>query len=380
MDQGVTSVRGALLLFIIICAALFAVWIVIGPGDQWATAVIEQIQRSLQIATDWYQKTVDGPSKLIAPAITIASGSYAIYKGYKYAESRLHYRLNDFLAREEQRLADARKQLRLIIERPNVDRKFREPIFLEKPLKNAVRELGWGSYFLGPQLGYVSFQLDTSITQLERRVKLSRDHHRHLEHQLATAHLLRGAMYVAGASNAKQRNEDDRPMVSAALNHFQSALAVDANDCEALEYAGHMHVSLKQDHDADVLLNRLLHLTANEHKSLSRSRALRCKANIDAGRSRNGRARKHLKEALRVLPNLSGLDRIEEAELHEDLADRQNAMRNRVQARSHWDIAKALYDELPTALAATGAQRVSKKLSDLDQLPDRDKDADGAAA
>jgi hypothetical protein len=277
-------------------------------------------------------------------------------------------------------LADARKELRLIIERPNVDRDFREPIFLVQPLKNAVRELGWGSYFLGPQMGYVSFQLDASITQLETQVKLSKVNHRHLERQLATAHLLKGAMHIADASASKKRSKDDRTMKSSALNHFQSALAVDQNDCEALEYASHVLVSPKQDHDADVLLNRLLQVTAKEQTSLSRSRAFRYKASIEAGRSKNGNARKQLKEALRVLANLSGVDRIEEAELHEDPADSQNAMRNRIQARSHWEIAGALYKQLPAAYGSAGASRISKKLSVLDQLPDKDRDADGAAA
>ena len=66
--------------------------------------------------------------------------------------------------------------------------------------------------------------------------------------------------------------------------------------------------------------------------------------------------------------------------MNEAMADRQIAMGNHVQARSHWDIAKALYDLLATEPAAAGATRVSKKLSKLDQLPDQDKDADGAAA
>lgn len=371
MDQSESSATGALVLFAIICSVIFATWIVLGPGDQWAAAVIAQVQSALHSLTEWYQKTVDGPSKLIAPAITIASGSYAIYKGYMYAEARLHYRLGDYLEREERRLADARKQLRLIIERPNVDRRFREPIFLVPPLKRAVRDLGWGSYFLGPQLGYVSFQLDTSITQLERQVKLSETNHRHLERQLATAHLLKGAMHVAEASTAKQGNGGNRALVSSALNHFQSALAVDKNDCEALEYAAHMHICLKQDKDADELLNRVLGLTTPNAKSLSRARAYRYKADI----ATIGVAPKHLKDALRALPNLHGDDRVEEAEMHEALADRQNAMRRHVQARSHWEIAKALYRELSGQQAVDAAERVASKLAVLDQLPEQ-KDED----
>ena len=325
MEQSESSALGALVLFAIICSVIFVTWVVLGQGDQWVAALIAQANGAIQRAAGWYQKTVDGPSKLIAPAITIASGSYAIYKGYMYADARLHYRLGDYLAREERRLADARKQLRLIIERPNVERRFREPIFLAPPLKRAVRDLGWGSYFLGPQLGYVSFQLDTSITQLDRQVKLSQVNHQHLERQLATAHLLKGAMHVADASTAKERGLDDRAMVSSALNHFQSALAVDANDCEALEYAAHMHVCLKQDPEANERLDRIFALTSDQPKSLTRARAYRYKSDIATAKNNPGIAAACLREALKVLPNLHGQDRVEEAEMHEALADRQNS-------------------------------------------------------
>ena len=77
---------------------IFVTWVVLGQGDQWVAALIAQANGAIQRAAGWYQKTVDGPSKLIAPAITIASGSYAIYKGYMYADARLHYRLGDYLA------------------------------------------------------------------------------------------------------------------------------------------------------------------------------------------------------------------------------------------------------------------------------------------
>jgi hypothetical protein len=376
MDQGETSVRGALVLFFGICAAIFVAWIVLGPGDQWAIAVIAQLRSAVDLVATWYQQVVEGPSKLIAPAITIASGSYAIYKGYVYAESRLHYRLGDYLAREEQRLADARRQLRLIIERPSVDRRFREPVFLVDPLKRAVRELGWGSYFFGPQLGYVSFQLDTSITELNHRVKLAEVNQRHLKRQLATAHLLKGAMHVAGASNDALKNGSGRPHITSALGHFESALAVDGHDCEALEYAAHAHIFLKQDGQAKKRLETVLELTSGEAKSLTRARAFRYMADIEAGQQRPRVARGNLRAALKVLPNLHFEDRIEEAEIHEALGDRQITVHAHIQARSHWEIAKALYCEIKTPAAKEGAERVAAELAKLDTLPDNDSDDD----
>lgn len=373
MDQSETSIRGALILFVLICVGIFAAWVVLGPGEQWVASVLLKMHAMIDAAANWYQRTVDGPSRLIAPAISIASGSYAIVKAYKYAEARLHFRLADYLEREERRLLDARKQLRLIIERPNVDRWFREPVFLVPPLKRAVRELGWGSYFLGPQLGYVSFQLDASVDQLTRQIAISKARHQHLEKQLATAHLLKGAMHMAQASAAGAQSNVRLSMTNA-LNHFDSALAVDANDCEALEYASHVHVYLREGAQANQRLEQVLGLTREEAKSLPRSRALRYKADLAAANSNNGIAKKRLYEALRALPNLHGEDRIEEAELHENLGDRLMNLGAHVRARSHWEIALALFSDLKTRDAVEGKTRVKAKLAQLDQRPDKDTD------
>jgi tetratricopeptide (TPR) repeat protein len=376
VDDGNTSILGALILLGIICVGIFAAWVVLGPGDAWIAAGLLKLREMADFAGDWYQKTVDGPSRLIAPAISIASGSYAIFKAYKYAERRLHYRLTDYLEREERRLADARKQLRLIVERPNVDRWFRKPVFLVPPLKRAVRELGWGSYFLGPQLGYVSFQLDASVEQLTRQIAISGLRHQHLRKQLATAHVLKGAMHVAEASASEGDPSTTRVRMINALNHFDSALSVDADDCDALEYAGHAHVALRDNVQANARLDRVLALTEGVGRSLSRARALRYKADLAAANGNNGIAKRRLYESLRALPNLPDDDRIEEAEIHENLGDRHMNLGEHVRARSHWEIALALFQGVKTKAGLEGVARVRAKLAQLDQRPDKDDDSD----
>jgi tetratricopeptide (TPR) repeat protein len=373
MDEEQNLLATTIGYFGLIFVALFTSWIVLGPGGDWAFEISSLLQTTAQHVGDWYQQTLEGSAKLIAPVITIASGTYAIVKGYKHAEARLHVRLNDYLEREERRLSAARKQLRLIIERPGVRRDFREPIFLSPSLKGAVRELGFGSYFLPPQIDYASYQLSSAIDQLEKQVGLSARRQKSLDTQLATAHLLKGAMAVAAASKARQAGEDDRLLLTDALNHFRAALAINPDDHEALEYAGHVHVCLQQDSEAEPLLDRLLNLTASESKSLTRARALRYKSNVAVLRSRNGVAARNLKKALEVLPNLCGQDRIEEAEIHESLGDRQDAMGNHVQARSHWEIAAAIYKEVDCTV---GVEGVEFKLRRLSESPDRDIDRD----
>lgn len=360
--------------------ALVAAWFFIGPGGALASDHLLKLDAALKRLAQWYQTTLDGSAKLFAPLVTIASGTFAIVQAYRYAQRRLHHRLRDYLAREECRLREARQQLRLIVERPAVPRTFRAPVFLSGPLKDAVRELGWGSYFLPPQMDYAEFQISAAIVDLDHQVGLANQQKRHLDTQLATAHLLRGSMFVADASAAKKSGKDDRVYLTDALNHFRSALAVDPNDCEALEYASHVHVCLKQDREAEELLDKLLSLTAAQQVSLTRARALRYKANIAALRGRHGVAARNLKKSLAVLPNLCGTDRIEEAEIQELLADSQRAIGANVQAHSHWEIATALYSQIPTADGNAGVERVDAKLAQLDKSPDRDRDNDDGPA
>ena len=235
----------AQIVFFPILVALIAIaWLTVGPGSKVLLDASTGLASHLNAFADWYQQKLEGSAKLIAPIVTIASGSYAIVKAYKYAESRLQYRLQDFLDREESRLKGAREQLRLAIERPGTQRPFRSPIFLAPALRRTVREFGWGSYFLPPQLPYADFQVSASVDQVQKQIKLSGDRHTHLNKQLAAAHLLKGAMLAAEATKLEQSGKESRAPLTAALNQFTAALAVYPKDVEALEYASHMHVRL----------------------------------------------------------------------------------------------------------------------------------------
>lgn len=352
-DQGDFSL---LLLFSFLIAVLVLSWMAIGPGSQFLLEQTSVVQSWADRFAAWYQQKLEGSAKLIAPVVTIASGSYAIVKAYKFAETRLHYRLQDFLDREEKRLTGAREQLRLSIERPGPQRPFRTPIFLAPSLKNAVHELGWGSYFLPPQLPYADFQIGASIDQLEKQIQLSGDRHSYLKQQLATAHLLKGAMLTAEASTLEATGQESRGVLTSALNQFTSALAVHPDDVEALEYASHMHVRLEQDDEAEVTLDKLLKLTTELTKSIPRARALRYKGCLAARRGNNGIAAGHLQAALDALPVQVGIDRIEEAEIYETLAECQLALGRHVQASGSRATANAIYDQVRKA----GAQ-VKKK-------------------
>lgn len=335
-----------LIVFPALIALLAIGWLAIGPGWQLLMESSVAAKTWLDTFAIWYQQKLEGSAKLVAPVITIASGSYAIVKSYKFAESRLQYRLQDFLDREEKRLKGAREQLRLSIERPGRERPFRSPIFLAPSLKRVVSELGWGSYFLPPQLAYADFQIGSSIDQLQKQVKLSSDRQSHLNLQLATAHLLKGAMLAAEATRLERANKESRGTLTASLNQFNEALAVYPNDVEALEYASHMHVRLGDDDEAEKLLDRLLALTSGQTKSLPRARALRYKGGIAARRGNPIVAVNILQDAIGALPVQIGVDRLEEAEMYETLANCQLDGSRHIQAAESLRNAKAIFAEV----------------------------------
>jgi tetratricopeptide (TPR) repeat protein len=339
------SNRGVFEQFVFLLAALGLVlgaWVVWGPGAEIFEQFSARLGVSINALGDWYQLKVEGPTKLIAPLITILSGSWAIWRTLKYAQSRLHYRLNDFVEREEKRLNDARDKLRMKIERPDVNRPFKAPIFLSPAMKRVVRELGWGSYFGPPQLDYVDFQVGVAIDELGKQVKASEDRDGYLKKQLATAHLLKGAILVAEANDKERAEQEFRDLLTAALNQFKAALDIVPKDVEALEYASHVHVRLNEDQESEKLLDKIIRLTAGQIKSLPRARAFRYKGGIAARRNNNGNAIKMLRQSLDALPLQLGADRVEEAEIYETLASCQEAVCATVQAAASRESAAAI--------------------------------------
>lgn len=338
-----------ILIFPILIAALAAAWFVVGPGWQSIAGLVEIPKVWIDLFATWYEETLDGLAKILAPIVTILSGAYAINKSIKFAESRLQYRLKDFLEREETRLKDAREKLRATIERPGPPRPFLAPIFLSSNLKRAVYELGWGSYFLPPQLGYTDFQIGASIDQLEKQLERSTERHEHFERQLATAHLLKGAILAANATELERQGKDSRSILVAALNQFKAAYEAQEDDVDALEYASHMHMRLGQDSQAQVLIGRVLTITRKELKSVPRSRAFRYQALIFARGGRNGLAEAAIENSLKFLPLQVGIDRVEEAELYDLLAKYQHDQGKVRLAPTNRNTAASIHDEVENA-------------------------------
>lgn len=365
--------------FLILIFGVCGAWLFWGPGYAFLSDGVIAAQNKIGLLADAYQKTADGPTRLVAPLISLLSGAYAIYIAVAYAERRLQKRLQDFLTREEKRLTGAREQLRLILERPGPGRTFESPVFLIEPLDRAVRELGWGSYFLPAQLPYVDHQLDRSLERLGKQIGLSKARTSKLEDQLKLAHLLKGARLTATGVQEKRKGGNDRLHNISALKHFEEILRLDKDDLDGLEYASHMRVRLGQYSEANVHLVRILTHTADKQKSLPRARALRYQAEISSNGDsppRYGVASKRLREALVALPNLQGPDWIEEAELNEALADARIRLRAFRKAHANLEIAQAIYAQINSIEAKEGVSRVEGKLAKFtdQEIDDDDND------
>jgi tetratricopeptide (TPR) repeat protein len=361
------SLLAEMSIFLLLIFGLTVAWTFWGPGRVIGTELLSFLTGRVREGSIWYHDSLDGIAKLLAPLITLATGSYAFYKWYAYSESQLQFRLSNFLKREDERLSGARPALRSTIERPGSSTSFQSPVFLSPALERAVTELGWGSYFRPPQLSYAEYQLDKSILQLEKQLEIWKTRQIYFSEQLSTAHLLKGAMLAGRASAAQLAGRNDRAELAAASNHFDAALHLRNDDLDALEYASHIRVQLGQFPEAQIKLDSLLAATADQAKSLPRARGLRYQSHIlmNVAQPQRKRAKKLLKEPLVVLPNLHGEEWIEEAEIHECLGRAQLALRATNKAKAEFEIAKAIFEQIKTAEANKGAARVSELLEQL---------------
>jgi tetratricopeptide (TPR) repeat protein len=357
------SLRAELSIFFLMFLGLGIGWFEYGPGKAITIGWLSSSNDAANTVAAWYQNRIDGFAKLLSPLITIASGSYALYKGFYFAETRLHFRLQDYLNREEARLRAARSQLRARIERPGPTRPFETPVFLEEPMQRAVGELGWARIFWSARLPFAELNLESSIQQIERQLQLWRGHEAHYKRQLSSAHLLKGAISAARASKLRMEGRDDRDENLIALSHFLEALKLDRNDIEALEYAGHTRVQLHDYDGALEDLDQILDLTKKQPKSLARARAYRFKADVFERRGNHGLAKSALESALDATPPILGEDRIEEAQTHEAHGRICEKLGFGGLAPQSYEKAEIVYKSLGTDEAKDAVQRLRNRAS-----------------
>jgi tetratricopeptide (TPR) repeat protein len=340
-----------------------------------------------------------GPAfRFVGAIVAFFSGVVAIYLKFHYAEGRLHLRFQEFLEREENRLALANRKLDDVMQRPGPSREVQSPIFTRGDVLPQLRDMKLGTFELRTPLQgrmrRAERELQDAIVQLEQQLALWNLQRSCYERKKVQAHLLKGAIAATRAASRKQRQEDDADDNLIALGEFKSATGVDPQklqafddgafdaferaDIQALEYVGHMHfrlgnptLALQYFEKCESLADQM---RPNQREgAMLRIRAFRHQAEIlewQNTRSSLDQARQRLSEAIRALPG-DMTDSIEAAEL---LELRGRVQKKRVaigdmntthEPRRDYTNAEQIYARIGTTEAEMARQRVEKERGSL---------------
>ncbi len=152
--------------------------------------------------------------------------AFGIWRWWYAAERNMHKRLQEYLAKSDRRLANAQEYILEAVERPGLGGSAVSPVFAIAPLRRVLRSRRWqeiGSN--GPIENDVRRNLNDAATELERRIAVSRNLVDNYRRQLASSHVIQGALSSAIATAAwapKSRVQHDID----ALNSFRAALQI----------------------------------------------------------------------------------------------------------------------------------------------------------
>lgn len=173
--------------------------------------------------------------KLIALGIS----SFGVYKWWRYREQILHQRLSEYLSESDRRLADGQAYVLQALQRPGPGQPFKLPLFSEKALQSVLREQNWDRTPVAASiLSSADWQLAGAMESIERKIITAERTITSLRQQMATVHVLTGA--IASAS-AKRSAENISTFNTRALFSFKSALQVPGHeqDLATLELEAH---------------------------------------------------------------------------------------------------------------------------------------------
>jgi tetratricopeptide (TPR) repeat protein len=218
------------------------------------------------------REIVEPVAWVVGSILALVPGTFAIYKWIYYRRSRLPERLDDLLREEEQRLRTARDALLERVTRSTPLKASTAPIFVNASLSRAMQQLGWSSWWHRRPLSAADKNLDSALFEIDQQMMFWDGQHAHYKRQQAAAHLLKGAIAVTRAEEARAERKDATAHDRAALSYFLKALEVDETDIQALEYAAHQHKVLGELDDALPHYEQLVRLTSKPGAEAARVR------------------------------------------------------------------------------------------------------------
>lgn len=161
--------------------------------------------------------------------IGLAGVSFGFYRWWKYREAMLHKRLDEYLRDNDRRLVDGQTYVLSALQRPGPGQRFKLPLFASRQLQTVLRERNWDNTLVAANVRQsAGLQLGEAIDSIERRIELADRTIGSLRQQLATAHILKGAIAASG-----EPRSSDGGAVNAnldALSSFRSALQIPGHE------------------------------------------------------------------------------------------------------------------------------------------------------
>ncbi|MDO9383943.1 MAG: hypothetical protein Q7T86_13890 [Hyphomicrobiaceae bacterium] len=173
----------------------------------------------------WVSKFLDAHGEKL---IGLAGVAFGLVRWWRYRETILHQRFSKYMLESDTRLFGAQTYALQGIQRPGPGEAVAIPLFVEESLCSVFREKRWAHpVFRGNVLGSAEKQLAEGAALIQERLQIAEAGLSSLRHQLATTHLLRGAIKSASAYDEPHRASNAN---HAALTSFKTALQVPGED------------------------------------------------------------------------------------------------------------------------------------------------------
>ena len=283
-----------------------------------------------------------------------------IWKWWETREARLFRHFERMIEGHEAQLVKARSDLLDILIRPGPGLLIRPPIFAERALRLILARRNWHSALSLPIVRSVDAKLQAAIETCDRKVSAHQDRLVFFRQQIASAHLVQGALAAARAAKSPEEHER-QGLNQDALDQFRIVLAVPGHkeDLAALELIAYQMRRVEGQSQAAIdahgaLIDTLQQQQDSPSRNLSLARAKRSLAILRYPRA-PGIAQGLLAEAVDLLIEFGprrDRDLLEFAEtVHLDAIARLR-LRMKVQGPLQLSLAEGHYRDLLRSLRA----------------------------
>ena len=223
----------------------------------------------------WIAEKVSG-LLTVQNAISVLTGSYAIYKGWEAREANLYLRFERMISKYEHQLLRARTDLIEVMTRPGPGVLIRTPLFLTWKLRAVLSRHRWHPASLWPLGQRVDRRLAKALLTCNRKVSAHIGRLSYFREQVASAKLIQGSLAAARAANCGELHERQR-LDAEALDHFRSVLAIPGHqdDLGALELISHQLARIDPQSELAISsYTRMIEVLEQQPASPNRNRTL----------------------------------------------------------------------------------------------------------